>query len=484
MNRARWRELLVEPPRPDAIRSSPRAPWLAVGTVCIGAFMGQLDASIVTVAFPTLEHSFRATVGGVQWVGLTYLLVLVGLVTAVGRLADMFGRKLLYTYGFLVFILGSGLCGVAPNLISLDVFRVLQGVGAAMLQANSVAIIASAVPADRLGRAIGLQGAAQALGLAMGPSVGGLLIAAGGWRLIFLVNVPLGLVAVVLAWLLVPRTRHLSARIRFDWPGLALFVPAVLLVLLALSFGNEQGWSSVPTLFELVGGTVIFTAFIHRERAAPGPMLDLGLFRRPAFSAGIAGGLLSYLVLFGALFVFPFFLENGRHVSSAMTGLELTVMPLALGIVAPVAGRASDRLGARPLTTGGMALAAATLGIMSVAHTNTAVLLGLLAGLGVALGAFTPANNAAIMGSAPLSQSGMASGVLNLTRGLGTAIGLAATSAVLGSAAGAKVVDPARTTHGFAVATAFLAAVAAVAMLAAAARGRAPLRHDIAATGE
>src|SRR5580698_8985469 len=169
---------LVEPARPDWLRQRPAAPYFALAAVCIGAFMGQLDTSIVTVALPTLQKVFHASVGAVTWVGLSYLVVLVAGVTAVGRLADMVGRKLLYTYGFVVFIIGSGLCAAAPSLVSLDVFRVVQAVGAAMLQANSVAIIYLAMPRDRLGRGIGIQGAAQALGLALGPTVGGLLLAA------------------------------------------------------------------------------------------------------------------------------------------------------------------------------------------------------------------------------------------------------------------------------------------------------------------
>jgi len=483
MRTRRWRELLVEPARPDAIRNHPVAPWLAVGTVCIGAFMGQLDASIVTLAFPTLEHSFHATLSGVQWVGLTYLLVLVGLVAAVGRVADMVGRKLLYTYGFVVFIVGSALCAVAPSLVALDIFRVIQGVGAAMLQANSVAIIAASVPADRLGRAVGLQGTAQALGLSLGPAVGGLLIAAAGWRLIFLINVPLGVLGVVLARFLVPRSRNLSTRTRFDWLGLSLMVPAVCLFLLALSFGNERGWGTPVTVGELLGATVLITAFVSYERRVTAPMIDLGLFSRPAFSAGIGSGLLSYLVMFGALLVFPFFLENARHMSSSSTGLVLTVMPAVLAVVAPLSGRMADRVGARPLTVCGMALSAAAFTAMALSHGSNAVLVGELAGLGAGLGLFTPPNNAAIMGAAPARQSGVASGVLNLTRGLGTSIGLAATGAVLASVAGSRVTDAVRTAHAFTVAVVFLAAVSFLALVIAAARGAAQLSHAPEAVG-
>ena len=473
-----WRSLLEEPRRPPSIRNRPNAHWLVVATVCIGAFMGQLDASIVTLAFPTLKQDFHSTVGAVQWVGLTYLLVLVGLVTAVGRMADMVGRKLLYTYGFVVFLVGSGLCGVSTSLGMLDGLRVLQGVGAAMLQANSVAIIASSVPREQLGRAIGVQGAAQALGLSLGPMVGGFLIGIGGWRLIFLINVPVGVIGTVLGWFLIPRSRELAGRTRFDWWGLGLFFPAVCGLLLALSFGHDHGWASPVVVGGLTAAVVLGAAFLRRERATSGPMIDLELFRRPAFSAGIGSGLLSYLVLFGALFVVPFFLESALHLSPARAGLELTAIPLALGLAAPLAGRAADRLGARPLTVGGMALCAASLSAMALSHAATGAVVAELAALGAGLGAFTPPNNAAIMGAAPRAHSGMASGVLNMTRGLGTALGLAATGAVLGAVGGARLTTGGAISRGFTGSCVFLAGVSVVALVIAGLRGQAPLVGD------
>ena len=230
--------------------------------------MGQLDASIVTVALPTLQRTFQTSVGAVTWVGLSYLLVLVATVTAVGRFADMWGRKLLYVYGFAVFVIGSALCGLAPSLGALIAFRVLQAVGAAMLQANSVAIIVIAVPRVSLGKAIGIQGAAQAIGLALGPSVGGLLLAAGGWRLIFMVNVPFGVLGVIAGLLLIPRSLHLLERVPFDWKGLSMFFPAVVALLSAISFGNAAGWSSPLIL----GG--------DRRRTRPrGGLRDVGATR-------------------------------------------------------------------------------------------------------------------------------------------------------------------------------------------------------------
>jgi len=464
-----WQRLLIEPRRPEFIRDRPSSFWLAVAAVCIGAFMGQLDASIVTVALPTLQRTFHSSVGAVTWVGLSYLLVLVATVVAVGRFADMWGRKLLYVYGFGVFIIGSALCGLAPGLGWLIGFRALQAVGAALLQANSVAIIVLAVPKPSLGKAIGIQGAAQAVGLALGPTVGGFLLAAGGWRLIFFVNVPFGLLGMIAGILLIPRSRHLQDQVAFDWLGFTLFFPSVVALFAAISFGNARGWTSPSILGLLVGGSGLLVAFIRRERRCEHPMLDLELFRDSRFSAGITSGLLSYLVMFGVLFLVPFYLERGVGLGSGRAGLELMVMPVALGATAPFAGRLADRVGSRPLTVGGMVCVAAGLLALAVLRPPTGLFLVLLAVIGIGMGAFTPPNNAAIMGSAPPGQAGVASGVLNMTRGMGTSLGLAVTGLIFDQAGGGSR-TPARVDHAFSVTAFALAAIAIVAGLIAGAR--------------
>ena len=475
---AGWQRLVVEPRRPPSIRHRPNAFWLAVAAVCIGAFMGQLDASIVTVALPTLQRTFHASVGAVTWVGLSYLLVLVATVAAVGRFSDMWGHKLLYVYGFGIFIVGSALCGLAPNLGMLIAFRALQAVGAALLQANSVAIIVLAVPKTSLGRAIGIQGAAQAIGLALGPSVGGLLLQAGGWRLIFFVNVPFGLVGMLAGLLLIPRSRHLQARVRFDWTGLALFFPAVVVVFTAISFGNSKGWTS-PTIVGLfVVGIALAVGFVRREVSCGEPMVDMALFRRSRFSAGIASGLLSYLVMFGVLFLVPFYLERGLQLGSGRSGLELMAMPLALGITAPLAGRLADRVGARPLTIGGMATVAGGLAVLGALRPSTPLFLVLLGLVGIGLGLFTPPNNAAIMGSVPPGQSGLASGVLNMTRGMGTALGLALTGVVF-DVAGGRSSASSSVAHAFTVTALLLSALAVAAGIIAGLRQGGPLERSI-----
>ena len=230
-----YRSILHEQPRPAVIRENRRAPWLAVGVVCFGAFMGQLDASIVTITFPAMEHDFGAPVAAVQWVSLGYLLGLVAMLAPAGRLGDAVGRKLVYTYGFAVFTVASAACGLAPSLGVLVALRLVQAVGAAMLQANSVALVTTSAPKARMRFALGVQAGAQSVGLALGPTLGGLLTATAGWRAVYWVNVPVGIVAVVAGRYLLPRTRQFSPPGKFDGPGTALLVASTSALLLALS---------------------------------------------------------------------------------------------------------------------------------------------------------------------------------------------------------------------------------------------------------
>ncbi len=376
--------LLTEPRRPRLIRESPRAHWYVVATVCIGAFIGQLDASVVTIALPSIGHELHASVGAVEWVSLSYLLVLIATVGPVGHLADAIGRKLLYSYGFAVFTASSVLCGLAPSLPVLIAARVLQALGAAMLQANSVALIAEAMPGSMLPRAIGAQGAAQATGLALGPAIGGALIALGGWRLIFLVNLPAGIAGLALGWVLLPRSR------------------------------SRRGISASPGLLPIV--------------------------RRQAVWLGLSTGLISFLILFGTLFAVPYYFA-AQHVSAVRAGLELAVLPVALGAAAPFAGRLASRRGVKPLASTGMGLVGLGLAVIAAWRGTPGLLLG-LALAGVGLGTFTPANNASIMFAAPPGQAGLLSGLLNMTRASGTALGVAV-AGVLYTASGLPLVTAA-----------------------------------------
>ncbi len=423
---------LSEPRRPAAIRESPHAPWFVVGTVCIGAFMGQLDASIVTLALPHLGHDLHVGIGAVEWVALAYMLTLIATVATIGHFADAFGRKLLYSYGFGVFTLASALCGLAPSLSVLIAARVVQALGAAMLQANSVALITEAMPPESLSRGIGIQGAAQALGLALGPAAGGLLLALGGWRLIFLVNLPAGALGLALGWLFLPRSRSRREIGHGDPIGALLLALGAGGPLAYLSLAERAGYGSGVLLALLTCGVAAAVGFVWHERRSSSPLIELSMLRRPALSIGLGSGLISYLMLFGALFVVPYFL-NDQHIGPAQAGLELAVLPVAIGVTAPIAGRLTNRLGARTLTAGGIAAAGAGLALVGFVHGTAGLLAGLaLAGIG--LGAFTPSNNASIMSAAPGGHTGLVGGLLNMTRGAGTALGVAVAGALFTAA--------------------------------------------------
>ena len=467
------RHLLTEPRRPAWLRESPHAHWFVVATVCIGAFMGQLDASIVTLALPHIERDLHSTVGAVEWVALSYLLVLIATVTVVGRMADAVGRKLLYVYGFGVFTAGSALCALAPSIVLLVGARVLQAIGAAMLQANSVALITEATPRQALGRAIGVQGTAQAMGLALGPAIGGALMALGGWRLIFLVNLPAGAIGLALGWFLLPRSRSRRPVQAHDRLGAALLAVAAAGPLVYLSLAGRAGYANPLLILAVGGGSITAVAFVRRERRAPAPLIDLEILRLPAISRGLISGLVSYLVLFGTLFVVPYYLTT-RGVHTAVVGLQLSALPAAIAVTAPLAGRLVNRVGDRVLTGTSLIVTAGGLIVIALWRDTAGLITG-LAVAGIGLGAFIPANNAAIMSHAPGGHAGVVSGVLNMTRGIGTALGVALGVALF--TAGANGTSAA--TGGLALALGSLATIAlatAMALLVGIDRHGVPLR--------
>jgi EmrB/QacA subfamily drug resistance transporter len=432
--------ILTEPRRPARIRALPAAPWLAVGTVCVGAFMGQLDASIVTTALPFIRLNLHASIASVEWVVLVYVLVLAGAVAAVGKIADRVGRKLLYTYGFGIFVIGSAACALAPTLGILVLARLVQAAGAVMLQANSYALIRDVLPPSRLGTGLGVQGAAQAVGLCVGPALGGVLTGLGGWRWIFLVNIPVGLIGLALGWFLLPRSTHLDPESHIDPTGTVLLaaVPAALLA--ALSFAAQSGTPGWTEPLLLVAACVLVIGAIARQRRAPGSVIDAALIRVPAFDAGVAAALLSYVILFGCLVAVPFYLVKERHLGAVQAGFELSALPVALAVVAPLGGAIRDRIGPRLPTGLGMAVTAAGMGLLAASATRAELAVLALAVTGAGMGLFVAANNAATMFAAPQQRAGAAGGLLNMARGLGTAIGVALTSLIFATGRGITAV--------------------------------------------
>ncbi len=423
MDTALLRRLGVEPARPRAVARWPHAHWLAVAAVCLGAFMGQLDASIVTLTFPALSRQFDASLAGVQWVSLSYLLTLVALLVPVGRLADSVGRKLVYLYGFGLFTVASAACGFADSLPLLVGLRVVQAVGAAMLQANSVALVTTSSPRRSLRAALGVQAAAQAIGLALGPTLGGVLVAGVGWQWVFWVNVPIGLIALATGRYLLPRTRQRTELRTIDWPGVALLgssSTALLLALSALSGLDIPRWAVVILFIAALAAAV---GFVFRQRSAAEPMIDLNLLRDRAIAGGLVAAMLGYLVLFGPLVLVPVL---GGSVVRA--GFVLTSLPAGFALAATFGGsRWPDRTRA---LAGGLLCVAALIPLCLLPLTDPVLSIS-LAGLGIGLGLFTPANNATVMGAIPAACSGVGGGLVNMARGLGTTLGVASVTLAL-----------------------------------------------------
>ncbi len=434
-------------------------PWLAVATVCLGAAMAAIDASIVNVGLPTMQHYFKTTTSNIAWVSLTYLLVLTTIVVLAGRMADGIGRSRMYRAGFLVFGIASAGCGFAPSLGVLLVSRLVQGVGAAMLQANSVAIVTSSVPASMRGRAIGVQGAAQAVGLAIGPAVGGLLIAAFSWRAIFLVNLPIAAIALIVAPFTLPKDAHHHSMPHIDGMSSVLLAVALVLALFTLnpSIPGHQFW-----YLELAVAVVLAYIFARRQGSVATPLIEPGLVKILNVTGGVLLGVLSFSVLYGVLFLAPYYLQEVRHLPAGRMGLLVTAIALAMTAVAPFAGTLADRFGNRKVAVGGLVvLAAGTVAIflwtplMAFAWTVPAMVL-----IGAGAGVFTPPNNSSVMGSAPAEHLGVTGGLLNMGRSIGMSLGVALAASIFEMAAKQGGVY-----HGFREAMLMLLVISVVALV-------------------
>ena len=449
--------LTRESRRPPWVREHPRAPWAAVGAVCLGAFMGQLDASIVTLTYPQLQAEYNTGLGSVQWVSLSYLVVLAVLLVPVGRWADTRGRKLLYLYGFGLFSVASAACALAPSLGWLVAGRGFQAVGAALLQANSVALVVLSVPRSRVRTALGFQGAAQALGLALGPTLGGVLVDAYGWRSVFWVNVPIGIVAILAGYLLLPRSRDLSPGRGRDVAGFVLLAGAIVSSLLVLSALSGMPLPSAVVLGLCVAAVVAAVLFWRAESRAVAPLVDINLLRRGGIGVSLAGALLAYLLLFAPLVLYPSVFATWG-MSTAAGGLVLSCLPAGFALAAVGANvlhlRASNH---QRVGVGAVGVFACVVANMALWRSpgQIAVLLLLM---GAFLGLVIPANNATVMGAVPASASAVTGGMVNVARALGTALGVAVAAMGLHTAELHNWVGPEVVLGGLAVCSIALAA--------------------------
>ena len=409
-----------------------RKAWILIA-IGAGSFMSALDASVVNTILPVIRDSFQSNVAAIQWVVTIYLLVLSGLLLTFGRLGDLRGHKSVYIWGFVTFVVSSALCGAAWSPEVLIFFRGLQGIGGAILAANSSAIISRNIPPAERGRAFGLVSMLTYLGLTVGPALGGWLAHAFSWRVIFYINVPVGALALALGWVFIPREDSAETGKKFDILGAGLFMAGLTGLMLGLNKGAAWGWSSPLVLGLLVGAVALLAVFILVERRSAEPMLDLSLFRAPLFSMTTISAILNYICVYSITFLMPFYLIQGRGMNTAQAGLLLTIQPIIMAIAAPISGALSDRIGSRLPGMVGMGLLGIGLFILSRLGPDSSLwLVGLgMATAGMGTGAFISPNTSALMGSAPRSRQGVASGVLGTARNLGMVLGIGLAGAIL-----------------------------------------------------
>ncbi|GAA6618232.1 MFS transporter [Scytonema sp. NUACC26] len=452
--------------------------WVLVG-VGLGVFMSTLDVGIVNVALPSLVQTFHTDFPTTQWAVLSYQLVSSGLVLGATRLGDMWGKKYLYLGGLIIFTLSSLLCGMAPGIGWLIGFRALQGLGGVFISGLGLAIVTEIFPSSERGRAVGIIGSVVSLGIASGPSAGGLLLDWFGWRTIFLINIPLGIVTSFLIARVVPPSGRIAGKQKFDYFGAMLAVLTLGNFGLGMTFGQSQGFSSVNALVLLSLAVLSFLSFLVVESILEQPLLELNLFRNLHLSMGLFTGWLAFTVIGGALLITPFFLERVKEYPTAKVGLLLAVSPVLSGLIAPLAGLLSDRFGSRLISSIGLALMiGGCLGISTFDAQLTE--LGYVQRYfiyGIGLGLFQSPNNSAVMGAASRERLGIASGLLSLSRTSGNTVGVSLIGAVFGGliasvAAGAdvSVAPPVAIVTGFQGTFRFAALILCIAAIASVSR--------------
>jgi EmrB/QacA subfamily drug resistance transporter len=456
-------EFIVKPILAKRSERTPSVRW-ALASLSLSMLMPSLDTSIANAGLPTLAQAFAASFQSVQWIVLAYLLAITTLIVSVGRIGDIMGRRRLLLVGIGLFTVASLLCGVAPTLWLLIAARAVQGLGAAIMMALTVALVGETVPKEKIGSAMGLLGTMSAIGTTLGPSIGGLLIAGFGWRTIFLVNVPLGILNFLLAdrYLPVDRESVKTDRVSFDPVGTLLLALTLAAYALAMTIGRGHfGSLNIALLLTTVFGVVLF---VRVEAKVESPLIRLTMFRNPLLNASLAMSTLVSTVMMATLVVGPFYLSRALGLETALVGVVLSIGPLVAALTGVPAGRIVDRFGAQRMTITGLIGIAIGCMVLSVvpATFGIAGYVAPIVCVTASYALFQAANNTAIMLDINPDQRGVISGLLNLSRNLGLITGASGMGAVFAIAVATIDITTARPD---AVATGMRSTFAVAAML-------------------
>ncbi len=401
--------------------------WQAFLVVSIGIFISTLDGSILNIANPSIAHDLHVDMEQVQWVITAYLLVITASLIFFGRLGDRIGSHKIYTYGFLVFSLGSLGCSLSRSLMVLIAARVLQGLGASMMMATGIGIVSNMFPTGERGKALGMTGTVVAMGNMMGPGLGGLLLAHYQWPVIFMINIPIGILGFYLGqkYLFTPDLNNNEGH-GYDLTGIIMMALAVTTLIISLSSGSGM---NIELLTIAVAFTVLFYLW---ERKAAYPLLDFELFKIKAFVNGNLMAVAVYFTQNSVFFLLPFYMETILQLSPTHSGLLMTITPVTMAVVAPLSGYLSDKVGSSRIICLALMFLTASFLVLASLDTNVAIIkicLGLCL-LGIGMGMFGSPNTSSILGAIPNNKAGYGGGFISTNRNLSFSLGIASSVSI------------------------------------------------------
>ena len=419
--------------------------WWTLGAMCFALFMVMLDNTVVNVALPSIQREIGAQLSALEWVINGYTLTFAVLIATGGRLGDIFGRRRMFLTGVIIFAVTSATAGLAQDPAMLIGSRAIQGIGAALMMPATLSIITHAFPAAERGKAIGTWAGVSALALSIGPVIGGFLTEYVSWRAIFFINLPVAVGAVVATVFAVTESRDETVDRRVDYPGVIALTAALTAIILGLIEGNSWGWGSTPILSLLIGGTIGLAVFVAIELRVAAPMVEFALFRTRQF---IGTNLVAFIITFammGTFFFMALYMQDILGFSALEAGVRFLPTTMVIAVIAPISGRLADRLGPATPMSAGLAVLAVSMFMFAGIDTSTTysglLIPFILMGIGIAL-VMSPMSTAA-MNAVSVQKSGVASGVLQMSRMVGASVGIAATGAIFQAQLGSGF-DPAK----------------------------------------
>lgn len=416
--------------------------WIALSCTTIGALLSVISGSTLIMALPDIMKELKSDMGTVTWILMGYMLVLTILVPSIGRIADMYGRKKLYVSGFAVFTAASLLCAWSNTGMQLLIYRLIQGIGGALMVANSTAIVADAFPKNELGKALGINLMFISIGSVIGPILGGFL-ASIGWRSIFYLNIPIGIIGTLWAAFQLKEINSYNEKQKIDWLGTLTFTVSMLSLLIALTMGSFSGWANFKVVGLFIIAVVTMVAFVNIESKTEQPMLDMRLLKTRVLAFAFASNLFNGIARGAVTFLMIFYFQGIKAIDPIMAGILLTPLAVSMFIVSPISGILSDKYDSRILSSLGLLISAiGLLGLMRInVNTTNFELIVWMFIMGIGSGFFFSPNSNSIMGAVPSNKRGIAASIRTMLSNAGNVLSIAISMAIIGSSVSPKAMQ-------------------------------------------